>query len=87
MREVRDPKAVTIPVLQRLAALTEDNDEMRSYFVAAGGAPRLSQLAASDHPPLKGACLGLQPSNLCETAWLWRGGLRHWLHRCRQALC
>lgn len=58
MREVRDPKQVTIPVLARLAVLVEDNDEMRSYFVAAGGSPRLSQLAAADHPPLKG---GLQP--------------------------
>lgn len=45
---------MTIPVLARLAVLTEDNDEMRSYFIAAGGAPRLSQLAAADHPPLKG---------------------------------
>lgn len=58
MREVRDPKAVTIPVLARLAVLTEDNDEMRSYFIAAGGAPRLSQLAAADHPPLKGGRQG-----------------------------
>lgn len=54
MREVRDPKQVAIPLLARLAVLVEDNDEMRSYFVAAGGAPRLSQLAAADHPPLKG---------------------------------
>ncbi len=58
MREVRDPKAVTIPVLARLAVLTDDNDEMRSYFIAAGGAPRLSQLAAADHPPLKGGRQG-----------------------------
>ena len=29
MREVREPKQVTIPVLVRLAQLTEENDEMR----------------------------------------------------------
>ena len=57
MREVRDSKqaaTATIPVLLRLAALVEDNDEMRSYFIAAGGAPRLAQLTAADNPPLKG---------------------------------
>jgi hypothetical protein len=30
---------------------------MRSYFIAAGGAPRLAQLTAADNPPLKGGSL------------------------------
>jgi len=56
MREVRDPRGqALLPVLARLAALTDENDEMRSYFIATGGAPRLTQLTESTYPPLKTA--------------------------------
>lgn len=74
MREVRDSKqaaTAAIPVLLRLAALVEDNDEMRSYFIAAGGAPRLAQLTAADNPPLKGGFLlplPCQPRQLTQPA-------------------
>lgn len=65
MREVRDPRGqALLPVLARLAALTDENDEMRSYFIATGGAPRLTQLTESTYPPLKSAP--------CNTAHPWR---------------
>lgn len=54
IHEVRDPRQVTIPALERLAAILDGNDDMRSFFVEAGGCARLSQLAASDNEPVKG---------------------------------
>lgn len=56
MRDVRDPRGQgLLPVLTRLAALTDENDEMRSYFIATGGGPRLTQLTESAQSPLKSA--------------------------------
>ncbi len=49
------PGRVVVPALERLAAVVDGNDEMRGFFVEAGGVPRLSQLAASDLEPCKGA--------------------------------
>ena len=49
------PGRVVVPALERLAAIVDGNDEMRGFFVEAGGVPRLSQLAASDLEPCKGA--------------------------------
>ena len=51
---MRDPGRVTVPALERLAAVVDGNDDMRVFFVEAGGVPRLSQLAASDLEALKG---------------------------------
>ena len=59
LRELRDLARVTIPALERLAAIVDGNDDMRVFFIEAGGCPRLSQLAASDLEPLKGAHLDL----------------------------
>ena len=54
IQEMRDPRAVTIPALERLAAILDGNDDMRTFFVEAGGCARLSQLAASDQDSIKG---------------------------------
>ncbi len=64
LREVRDLARTTVPALERLAAIVDGNDDMRTFFIEAGGCPRLSQLAASDSEPLKGTRLGLLVNSL-----------------------
>ena len=65
LREVRDPARVVVPALERLAAIVDGNDEMRGFFVEAGGVPRLSQLAASDLEPCKGG-VNLSACAVCK---------------------
>lgn len=57
IKEVRDSRQVTIPALERLAAIVDGNDDMRTFFVESGGCARLSQLAASEHDSIKGGIL------------------------------